>query len=222
MGGHAGTVLRAGLGLKLAQIKRAMQSYVDDRTDRGKSVLAGYAVGAGLYAAAGVFMIAACLVGITALFRWTELAYGQFTAFGISVGILIVLTALCALIAASNMHAPKPNYPSLGTRLGAALKGNPLKSDAANLKAIASGIPARQTAHTPPVRRSAAIETAHSTASDVLRAPASPTARRRYPAGQGAQAGSAALILTATLLGWAVVRRHANARNRASDVRPAS
>lgn len=226
MGGHAGAVLRAGLGLKIAQIKRATQSYVDDRTDHGKSVLAGYAVGAGLYAAAGVFMIAACLVGITALFRWIELTYGQFTAFGVSAAILIVLTALCALIAARSMRPPKSDYPSFKTRLSAALRGNPLKSDAANLKAVAAEVPARKTAHTPPVRRSTAMEAARSTASDVLRAPASPTptARRRYPAGQaqGPQEGRAALILVATLLGWAVARRHANARNRASDVRPAS
>ena len=234
MRGDAGAILRAGLGLKAAQLRRATQSYIEDRTDHGKSIAAGYATGAGLYAAAGVFMIAACLVGIAALFRWIELNYGQFTAFGFSIGILIVLTALCALIAASSMRPPKPKYPGLGTRLSAALKGNPLKTNAANIKALSGGALAarstgtRQASSVSASRHSSArpdaMETARSAAADVLRAPAAPLRRNRagYGAASGPLDGRAALVLVATLLGWAVARRHSNARKPASNVRTAA
>ena len=72
----------AGLGLKLNHIKRATRSYLRDRTNQATSSVTSYVVAAGLFAAAGIFLIAACLVGITALFRWIEINYGLFQAFG--------------------------------------------------------------------------------------------------------------------------------------------
>ena len=71
-------LLRAGLGLKLNQIKRATRSYLRDRTNQATGTATSYAVAAGLFAAAGIFLIAACLVGATALFRWIEINYGLF------------------------------------------------------------------------------------------------------------------------------------------------
>jgi hypothetical protein len=44
--------------------------------DRTNQVI-GYAIAVGLFGAAGVFLIAACLVGVTALFRWIEVNYGR-------------------------------------------------------------------------------------------------------------------------------------------------
>ena len=49
-------LLRAGLELKLNQVKRATGSYLRDRTDQATGTLAGYAVAAGLFAASGVFL----------------------------------------------------------------------------------------------------------------------------------------------------------------------
>jgi hypothetical protein len=65
-------LLRAGLGLKLSQIKLATRSYLRDRTGQATGTVASYAIAAGLFAAAGIFLIAACLVGMTALFRITD------------------------------------------------------------------------------------------------------------------------------------------------------
>ena len=69
-------LLRVGLGLKLNQVKRATRSYLRDRTNQATDTATSYAVAAGLFAAAGVFLIAACLVGLAALFRWIEIKYG--------------------------------------------------------------------------------------------------------------------------------------------------
>jgi hypothetical protein len=62
-------LLRAGLELKLNHMKRATRSYVRDRTDQATGTLAGYAIAAGLFAACGIFLIAATLVGFDALLR---------------------------------------------------------------------------------------------------------------------------------------------------------
>ena len=71
-------LLRAGIGLKLNQIKLATRSYLRDRTNQATGTVASYAVAAGLLAAAGIFLIAACIVGTMALFRWVEINNAQF------------------------------------------------------------------------------------------------------------------------------------------------
>ena len=86
-------LLRAGLGLKLNQIKRATRSYVRDRSHQATGTVTAYAVAAGLFAAAGIFLIAACLVGATALFRWIQINYGLFQAFGAMGTLLVVIAA---------------------------------------------------------------------------------------------------------------------------------
>ena len=86
------SLLRAGMGLKLNQIKRAMRSYARDRTNQATGTIASYAVATGLFVTAGIFLIAACFVGTMALFRWVEINYGQFWAFG-AVGALMVSVA---------------------------------------------------------------------------------------------------------------------------------
>src|ERR1700686_1326201 len=83
-------LLRAGLALKLGQIKLATRSYLRDRTNQTIGSITSYAIAAGLLAAAGIFLIAACLVGTAALFRWIELHYGLFQAFGAVAALLLV------------------------------------------------------------------------------------------------------------------------------------
>lgn len=116
-----GDLLRAGLEMKLNRVKRATRSYMRDRTDQATGKATSYAVAAGLYAAAGVFLLAACMVGLFALFRWIELTYGRYPAYGAIGGIMVVLAALCAGLAAARLKRPALQYPSLGSRLRVAI-----------------------------------------------------------------------------------------------------
>jgi hypothetical protein len=179
-------LLRAALALKLNQIKRAARSYLRDRTDQATGTITSYAIAAGLFAAAGIFLIAALLVGITALFRWIEIKYGLFCAFGVVGGLLAVLAALCAALAGARLKQRPRHIPTLTSRLRVAIKANPIKPDQ--------------------------IEAARDTAAAILSTPSSPAPRasRRRPsdkAGPRDNKAMAALIVLATLLGWAAVRR---------------
>jgi hypothetical protein len=123
----SGELLRAGVGLKVNQVKRAARSYLRDRTHRATDTVTAYAVAAGLFAVAGIFVVAACFVGIMALFRWVEITWGMFWAFGAVGFLLLVIAAICAGVAIVKLKRPPPDYPSLASRLGAALRANPLK-----------------------------------------------------------------------------------------------
>jgi hypothetical protein len=183
--------LRAGLSLKLSQVKLATRSYIRDRTNQATGTATSYAIAAGLFAAAGVFAVAACLVGIIALFRWIEINYGMFQAFGVVGASLLVLAATFAGLAAAKLKRPPPHFPSLSSRLRVAIKANPLKPDQ--------------------------IEAVRDTATAILRDPPAPSARavrRRSTAAARRGNGNmrTGLILMATLLGWAVTRRRQQAR----------
>jgi hypothetical protein len=186
------SLLRTGLALKLSQIKLATRSYLRDRTNQATGTVASYATAAGLFAVAGIFLIAACLVGITALFRWIEINYGLFWAFGAVSALLLLIAAICAAVASSQLKRRPPHFPSLTSRLRVALKANPVASDQ--------------------------IEAVRDTAAGIL----TPSARRanrrrmkteRRPARNTREIG-AGLILAATLLGWAATRRRQQAPRR--------
>jgi hypothetical protein len=186
-------LLRAGLALKLNQIKLATRSYLRDRTNQATATISSYAIAAGLFAVAGIFLIAACFVGITALFRWIEINYGLFQAFGVVGALLFVIAAICAAVAASKLKRPPPQFPSLGSRLRLAVKASPLQPGQ--------------------------IDATRDTAAAILSAPSSPSTRASRRRLSGRQrltrdntAVPAALILIATLLGWAAVRRRQLAR----------
>jgi hypothetical protein len=191
-----GGLLRAGLGLKLNQVKRATRSYLRDRTNQATNSVTSYAVAAGLFAAAGIFLIAACLVGVTALFRWIEINYGLFHAFGAIGALLLAIAGVCAGLAVSKLKQPAPHFPSLTSRLRVAIRANPINLSPA--------------------------EAAQDVAASVLAATSSPvasTARRRSPA--GARRGpnklplQAGVALTAVLLGIALSRRRQAMRHTA-------
>jgi Putative Actinobacterial Holin-X, holin superfamily III len=189
-------LLRTGVALKLNQIKRATRSYLRDRTNRATDTVTSYAVAAGLFAAAGVFLIAACLVGVTALFRWIEINYGLFQAYGAVGTLLVVIAAICASLAASRLKRRPPHFPSLTSRLRVAIKASPVKPDQ--------------------------IEAARDTAAAVLLAPPAPARAERGPPKRELRIGRdtrnmrAGLILMATLLGWAAVRRRQQGRGTAA------
>ena len=189
------SLLRTGLALKLSQIKLATQSYLRDRTNQATASVASYATAAGLFAAAGMFLIAACLVGITALFRWIEINYGLFWAFGAVSALLLLIAAICAAVAASQLKRRPPHFPSLTSRLRVAIKANPLNSD--QIEAV------RDTA--------AGISMTPSAAA--TRANRRRTKTERRPARNNREIG-AGLILAATLLGWAATRRRQQAPRR--------
>jgi hypothetical protein len=185
------SLLRTGLALKLSQIKLATRSYLRDRTNQATGTVASYATAAGLFAAAGIFLIAACLVGVAALFRWIEIHYGLFWAFG-AVSALLLIAAICAAVASSQLKRRPAHFPSLTSRLRVALKANPVASDQ--------------------------IEAVRETAAGILMTPAAPMTRasrrrmktQRRPARNNREIG-AGLILAATLLGWAATRRRQQA-----------
>ncbi len=183
-------LLRAGVGLKLNQIKRATRSYLRDRTSQATGTVTSYASAAGLFAAAGIFLIAACLVGATALFRWIEIHYGQFQAFGAVGALLVVIAAICAGLAAAKLRQPAPHFPSLTSRLRVAISANPIKPDQA--------------------------EAVRDTAASILMAPSAPVTRAHRKRRQGLDRNmQVGLALTATLLGWAAARRRRQARRTA-------
>jgi len=185
----SGSLLRAGIGLKLSQIKIATRSYLRDRTRQASGTMTSYAVAAGLFAAAGVFMIAACFVGTIALYRWIAIQYGQFWAFGAIGALLVTIAAICAGVAVARLKRPPPHFPTLTSRLRVAIKSNPLQPDQ--------------------------IEAARDTAASVLLAPSAPPsgarARRSQP-GRNNRNIQAGLIVMATLLGWAATRRRSQAK----------
>jgi hypothetical protein len=187
------SLLRTGLALKLSQIRLATRSYLRDRTNQATGTAASYAVAVGLFAAAGIFLVAACLVGITALFRWIEINYGLFLAFGAVTALLLVIAAICAAVAASRLKRPPPHFPSLTSRLRVAIKAGPLKSGQIE-----------------PLRDAAAANLTGPSAA------ATRANRRRRKANHGPGRNNrnigAGLILTATLLGWAAARRRQQAR----------
>ena len=182
-----GDLLRAGIGLKLNQIKLATRSYLRDRANQASDGLTTYAVAAGLFAAAGIFLIAACFVGAMALFRWIEIHYGQFWAFGAIGALLVVVAAICGGLAGAKLRKPSPHFPSLTSRLRVAIKANPLQPNQ--------------------------IEAARDTAASALLAPsAPPRVRRRLRSQRDHRQVQAGLIAIATLLGWAAVRRRQQAQ----------
>jgi len=186
-------LLRAGLAIKLNQIKMATRSYLRDRANQATASVTSYAIAAGLFAVAGIFLIAACFVGVTALFRWIEINYGLFQAFGVVGALLLVIAGTCAAVAAGKLKRPPPQFPSLSSRLRVAVKASPLGPDQ--------------------------IDAARHSAAAILSAPSSPATRtgRNRPNGKPGltrdnKSVPAGLILIATLLGWAAVRRRHQAR----------
>src|SRR5258708_40331421 len=153
-------LLRAGLAIKLNQIKTATRSYLRDRANLATATVASYASAAGVFAVAGIFLIAACFVGVTALFRWIEINCGLFQAFGVVGALLLVIAGICAAAAAGKLKRPPPQFPSLSSRLRVAVKASPLGPDQ--------------------------IDAARDTAAPVLSPPSSPAtpSRRILPTGK--------------------------------------
>jgi hypothetical protein len=182
-------LLRAGLRLKLNQINRATRSYLRDRTGQVTGTMTSYAVAAGMFAAAGIFLIAACLVGAAALFRWIEIKYGLFPAFGAVGGLLLAIAAVCAALAAGKLKPRPADFPSLTSRLRVAIKASPI--------------------------RSGQIEAARNDAVADLRTPVVPVAGGPKVRSRRNQSDlRTGLILMVSLIGWAAVKRRQQVRRQ--------
>ncbi|WP_426423082.1 phage holin family protein [Bradyrhizobium genosp. A] len=117
----SGELLRAGMALKLNHLKRATRSYLRDRTSQTTGRLTSYAVAAGLFAVAGLFLIAAFFVGLIALYRWVAITCGEFWGFGAVAAVLLVLAGACAGVAMAQMNRrTKPIVP-LASRMRVAI-----------------------------------------------------------------------------------------------------
>jgi hypothetical protein len=188
-------LLRVGLRLKLNQIKRAMRSYARDRTNQATGIATSYAIAAGLFAVAGIFLIAACLVGIMALFRWVETQYGLFWAFGAVAALLVALAAICAGLATIKFRRQPLQFPSLASRVRVAVTASPLSSgqieDANVTTASASDAPSARVTYAPRTQNAAS---------------------RGFQIDRNAQTG---LAIAGILLAWAVARRRRQARRTA-------
>ena len=117
----SGELLRAGMALKLNHVKRAAQSYLRDQTSQATGKVTSYAVAGGLFAIAGLFVVATFFVGLIALYRWVGITYGQFWGFGAVAAVLLVLAGVCAGVAMAQMkRKAKPVVP-LASRLRVAI-----------------------------------------------------------------------------------------------------
>ena len=117
----SGELLRAGLALKLNHLTRATRSYLHDRTNEATGRVTSYAVAAGLLVVAGLFVVAACFVGLIALYRWVAITHGQFWGFGAVGGVLLVLAAICAGVAMTQMKRKTRPIVPLASRLRVAI-----------------------------------------------------------------------------------------------------
>jgi hypothetical protein len=185
-------LLRAALALKVDHIKLALRSYLRDRAGQATDRVASYTVAAGLFAVAAVFLLAAILVGVTALFRWIEIKYGLFQAFGVVGALLFVMAAVTAAMAASRLKRRSREFPSLPSRLRVAAKSGPKLQPAAVVKDVA------------------------------LNLVATSTSPRRLHAnshgGGNVSTTQIGLILMAALIGLAAVRRRRFSREMVPDV----
>lgn len=213
-----GALLRAGFAFKATQLRQAASHYVEDRTDHAKSLATGYAVAAGLFAVAGVFLTGACAIGMIALYLWLEPQYGVFASLGICAGILLVLMVICLIAAMVRMNSRPPAFPSLGDRLGSAVKGNPfapaIQATKAKTSKTVAAVAGTATAATSRISEQArhvseeregprALRRARRTALDVLRGPS-------WVRGRSNGFRRTGLAVGAGLLGWALVRRRRN------------
>jgi len=117
----SGELLRAGMALKINHLKRAARSYLRDRTNQATGRATSYAVAAGLFAMAGLFLIATLFVGLMALYRWVAITHGQFWGFGAVAAVLLVLAVSCAGVALVQIkRRDKPIVP-LASRMRVAI-----------------------------------------------------------------------------------------------------
>ncbi len=126
------------LNQKIDRAKHATGAYLHDQVEQTQALAVSYAVAIALYAAAAIFLIAAMLVGVTAGFRWIEINYGLFEAFGALGAILGSLMVLFAALAVYRLKRPAKRIMPLASRLRVAISSSPSRDEIAPAATIAS------------------------------------------------------------------------------------
>ncbi len=96
---------------EIAAVKGEITRRVDDATDRARHLALGGAIIAVLAMFAGLFFVTALGVGLVALYRVAEAAYGPYVALGIIAAVLlaaIVILLVAALVVARSLKSPRP------------------------------------------------------------------------------------------------------------------
>jgi hypothetical protein len=97
---------------EIAAVKGEITRRVDDVTDRARQLALGAAVIAVLAMFAGLFLVTALGVGLVALYRFAEAAYGPDVALAIIAAVLlgaIVILLGVALVVARSLKSVRPS-----------------------------------------------------------------------------------------------------------------
>jgi hypothetical protein len=84
---------------KLAELKADHEVKAQQVSEHASYKARNFALIAGLFLCASIFALFAIIVGLIALYHWTELRYGPNTGLALVAGTLLVLAALCAGVA---------------------------------------------------------------------------------------------------------------------------
>jgi hypothetical protein len=122
-------LLRTALAIKASNIQHAGQAYVRDQAFRGKSAISSYVVGVCFLLGATVFAIIAILIGAAALFRFIEVRYGLFEAFGAAGGAMIVVALISMTIGLSKMNLKSDRVVPLASRVRVAAHSHPITKE---------------------------------------------------------------------------------------------
>jgi hypothetical protein len=114
---------------EIAAVKGEITRRVDDVTDRARQIALGAAVIGGLAMFAGLLFVTAMGVGLFALYRFTEAAYGTDVALGILaavlVGAMLILLGIAAMVARSLKSAPSSTPSAVGADVPGAIPHAP-------------------------------------------------------------------------------------------------
>jgi hypothetical protein len=97
---------------EIAAVKGEITRRVDDATDRARHIALGAAVIAVLAMFAGLFLVTALGVGLFALYRFAEVAYGPDLALAIIAAVLfgaILILLVAALVVARSLKSARPS-----------------------------------------------------------------------------------------------------------------
>jgi hypothetical protein len=114
---------------EIAAVKGEITRRVDDATDRARHLALGAAVIAVLAMFAGLCFVTALGVGLVALYRFAEAAYGPDVALGIIAAVLlaaILILLVAALVVARSLKSPPAPRPSaVGADVAGAARAAP-------------------------------------------------------------------------------------------------
>jgi hypothetical protein len=122
-------LIRTALALKASNLQRAGEGYVRDQVSRGKGTITSYIVGACFLLGAAIFAVVAILIGAAALFRFIEMRYGLFEAFGAAGGAMVVVALISLAIGWSKMNASSKRVIPLASRVRVAAHSHPITKE---------------------------------------------------------------------------------------------